>query len=81
MGPAHKTIRNIGPDGTTLQLAVPFDADITYLGCLWAWSKTCNGWLRQTNPTHVVELQQAINALVADLPNSPLRIAITPCLP
>ena len=80
MGPAHKTVQTTSPAGDTLQLSVPHDADTTYLGCLWAWSNTCNGWLRQTNPTHVVELQQGINALAADLPGQPLRTCITPCL-
>jgi hypothetical protein len=81
MANAYRTVQTTGPDGTTLQLDVPADADTTYLGCLWAWSNSCNGWLRQTNPTHVVELQQGINALAADLPGQPLRTAITPCLP
>jgi hypothetical protein len=81
MGPAHKTVQTTSPTGTTVQLNVPVDADTTYLGCLWAWSNTCNEWLRQTNPTHVVELQQGINALAADLPGQPLRTVISPCLP
>jgi hypothetical protein len=81
MGPAHKTVQTTCPDGHTLQLSVSFDAETTYLGCLWAWSSSCNCWLRQTNPTHVVELQQGINALAAALPGQPLRTCITPCLP
>lgn len=52
--------------------------DLSSAVVLWAWSNSCNDWLRQTDAEPVTEVTAYLQQLLDECPT--VRPAMTPCV-